>query len=113
MGGGVGGNSQRPRVALQVSTRLFRDALVRVLDPHVEVVLAPDGAERSPAWADDQAPFDVAIVSEGVGAVGAGVVVELPCAEGGTPLGTAHGPGPGRHTVRSITELLELLPRPA
>jgi hypothetical protein len=109
----VGGNSQRPRVALQVSTRLFRDALVRVLDPHVDVVLAPDGAERSAAWAHDHPPFDLAIVSEGVGAVGAGVVVELACAEGGTPPDTAPDPAPGRHTVRTITELLELLPRPA
>jgi hypothetical protein len=84
-----------------------------VLAPHVEVLVAPDEADLCAAWADTQPPFDLVIVSEGVGPVGADLVVELPCAAGGGHLGVAREAGAERSTVHTLADLLELLPRTA
>lgn len=73
--------------------------------------MAPETEQDFASWAADQGPFDLAIVSGGgtrVIDVDAGLVVEVPFAQGGQPMGTVRG-GDGR-TIRSLTELLDLLP---
>jgi hypothetical protein len=104
--------SSRPRVALRVTPRLFRDALTRVLDPHVDVVVVPDDSEFA-EWVKDQLPFDLAIVSGTAVLVDldAQLVVEIPLAQGATTsVGTVQHDG---RTIRTLGELLELLPASA
>jgi hypothetical protein len=102
----------RPRVALRVTPRLFRDALSRALDPHVDVVLVPEEGNGFRAWAQEHGPFDLAIVSGAARLVDldADLVVEIPVAEGHSPLGTLQSDG---RTIRTLGELLELLPATA
>lgn len=98
----------RPIVALHITTRLFREALSRALDPHVDVVIVPDSPDEQRTWFAAQAPVDLAIVSgvDGGSEVDAPVVVEVAPADG-RPVGRVNGT-PGR-TVRTLDELLALL----
>lgn len=99
----------RPTVALQISPRLFREALSRALRPHVDVVIVPDGDDEQRTWRGEQERVDLAIVSgvDGGLEVDAPVVVEVAVADG-SPVGHVTGASPD--TVRSIEELLALLP---
>ena len=106
-------DARRPRVALHITPRLFRDALARALGPHMDVVVAPESEPEYQLWQQSQPPFDAAIVSGVVRVIdSAGVVIEVPPAHGGSaPIGTVRGDC-GR-TINSLGELLELLPRSA
>lgn len=99
----------RPRVILNIGTRLFRDALARALAPYVDVVVAPESDVDLATWAVAHAPFDAAIVSAGRRLIDVDVdlVVELPPADGQASLG--HVVGVDRAPVRSLADLLALL----
>lgn len=99
----------RPRVALHITPRLFRDALARALAEHVDVVFAPDPDADWHQWPINEPPFDLAIVSAGNRIVDleADLVVEIPLATG-EPIGTVREDG---RSVASLSELLELLPQ--
>jgi hypothetical protein len=101
--------ARRPRVALDISTRLFRDALTRALAPHVDVSIAPESAAEQAAWVQGAEQFDLLIVSGRplAGDVPADRVIELPSAEGGQPDGSLGGPG---SSVRTLDDLLDLIP---
>lgn len=98
----------RPTVALHITPRLFREALSRALHPHADVIIVPDCPNERQTWTDRQQSVDLAIIS-GVGEspVNAPVVVEVGTADG-APVG--HVNGSRSETVRTLEELLALLP---
>ena len=99
----------RRTVALHISPRLFREALSRALRPHVDVVIVPDCPDEQRAWRDQQGDVDLAIISgiDGASQVDAPVVVEVAVADGSH---VGHVTGAAADTVRSLEELLALLP---
>ena len=98
---------RRPRVALHISTPLFRDVLSRALRPHADVVIAPDSNDEYAEWVEKNGGVDLAIVS-GVTRIvdlDAAIVVDVPPADG-KPVGLVRGDGA---TVHSLSELLALV----
>jgi hypothetical protein len=103
--------SERFRVALAVTPRLFCDALAVALEPHFEVVVAPECAAEAGRWARQQHAFDLVIVS-GVDRtvdLDADLVVQIPVADGIPEIGVAQL---GDRTITTMEQLLELLPTP-
>lgn len=99
----------RPTVALHITTRLFREALSRALDGHVDVVIVPECPNERQHWLDAKHPVDLVIVSgvDGTCPVDAPVVVNVATADG-SPVGQVDGGG--AEPVRTLEDLLALLP---
>lgn len=98
----------RPRVALDISTRLFRDALMRALAPYVDVIVAPDSDTELAAWVGDQQHVDALIVCGGrhIVDLDADLVVQLSPASGVASPGYVCDDG---RTVQTLADLLHVL----